>query len=60
MSKISGIYEIRNIITGDRYIGSSVDILKRFTTHKRFLKQGSHHSIILQNSFNKYKETLGN
>lgn len=54
MSKISGIYEIRNIITGDRYIGSSIDIFHRFNEHRRFLKQNKHHSIILQNSYNKY------
>lgn len=54
MKKVCGVYEIRNIITGDKYIGSSVDIKHRFTEHRRFLKQNKHHSIILQNSYNKY------
>ena len=44
MQKISGIYKITNMITGDFYIGSSVNIKWRFTQHKSpstwALKQG--------------------
>ena len=32
--KISGVYKITNIITGDFYIGSSKDIKHRWTAHK--------------------------
>ena len=32
--KISGVYKITNIITGDFYIGSSKDIKYRWATHK--------------------------
>lgn len=34
MNKISGIYKITNIITGDFYIGSSKDIKHRWIAHK--------------------------
>ena len=33
--KISGVYKITNTITGDFYIGSSKNIKKRWTEHKR-------------------------
>ena len=48
------IYEIRNIITNDIYIGSSVVFIKRKRRHLRDLKRGNHHSIILQRAYNKY------
>lgn len=34
MKKISGIYRITNIITGDFYIGSSKDVKHRLAVHK--------------------------
>jgi len=34
MIKISGVYKITNIITGDFYIGSSNNIKKRWTSHR--------------------------
>ena len=48
------IYEIRNTITDDIYIGSSVDFKNRKTRHLRDLRKGNHHSIILQRAYNKY------
>lgn len=33
-TKISGVYKITNNITGDFYIGSSLDIKKRWANHK--------------------------
>lgn len=51
---MTGVYEIVNIINGKRYIGSNVNINKRFKTHKRQLKKGTHHSILLQRAYNKY------
>ena len=33
--KISGVYKITNIITGDFYIGSSKDVKLRWRSHKR-------------------------
>ena len=35
MMKISGVYKITNIITGEFYIGSSKDIKLRWVVHKR-------------------------
>lgn len=51
-----GIYKIKNIINGSLYIGSSVNLKKRFKDHLRLLKQNKHHSIKMQNSWNKYGE----
>ena len=33
--KICGVYKITNVITGDFYIGSSVDVYSRFTLHMK-------------------------
>lgn len=49
----SGIYSITSP-SGKRYIGSSADILKRFSFHKRHLTLGKHHSVKLQRAANKY------
>ena len=51
---ICGIYEIRNIESNRRYIGSSVDIPKRWREHKRLLTANKHHCDRLQKSWNKY------
>jgi len=50
----SGIYQILNQITNKRYIGSTINFGKRKSEHFRKLKYNSHHSILLQNSYNKY------
>ena len=34
MEKISAVYKISNVITGDFYIGSSKNVKKRWTNHK--------------------------
>jgi len=49
-----GIYKIENKITGKKYIGSSKNIKNRLYQHKRLLEKGEHHSIKLQNTYNKY------
>ncbi|MFA6213448.1 MAG: GIY-YIG nuclease family protein [Candidatus Obscuribacterales bacterium] len=54
MNSISGVYEIRNVINGKRYIGSSIDIKKRKREHLCLLRNKKHHSPHLQNSFCKY------
>jgi group I intron endonuclease len=51
---ICGVYQIKNLVTGDLYIGSSNDILKRFKDHKRKLLIKRHHSRFLQLAYNKY------
>lgn len=54
--KLSGVYFIKNINTGKVYVGSSVDIYRRWNTHRRELKTNSHHCVKLQNSFAKHGE----
>jgi len=49
-----GVYQIRNIVTGDFYIGSSADLNDRRRKHFADLKRGSHHNTHLQNSCNKH------
>jgi len=52
--KISGIYKIASKCNNRLYIGSSDDIKRRWNMHKSALKKNKHHSIILQNHYNKY------
>lgn len=52
----SGIYKITNMVTGDFYIGSSVNLCKRFQTHRSYLVGNRHANTFLQNSWNKYGE----
>lgn len=49
-----GIYKIQNKISGKLYIGSSYNIRERLNNHKSMLRCNRHHSIYLQNAFNKY------
>ena len=51
-----GIYKIQNLINNKVYIGQSVDIEKRWSTHKTELKNNYHYNIHLQNAWNKYGE----
>ena len=51
---ICGIYKIINIINQKFYIGSAVNIEKRFYTHKRLLKTNTHFNNHLQSSYNKH------
>ena len=53
---ISGVYKIRNKINGKFYIGSSVDIEKRFWRHHNDLIKGIHHCIYLQRAWDKNGE----
>ena len=53
----SGIYKITNIITGYFYIGSTNNFNRRKLNHLHLLRNNKHHSIYLQNSFNKHLET---
>ena len=54
-SKISGIYIIKNISNGKRYIGSSsVSIYRRIKCHFRKLRKGTHSNKRLLHDFYKY------
>ena len=54
--KISGIYAITNLSNGHRYIGSSIDIYRRWGQHRRQLRKGTHSNQILQRAWDKYSE----
>lgn len=50
------IYCITNKENGKKYIGSTIDFKRRIRRHINLLKNGNHHSIKLQNNWNKYGE----
>ena len=52
----SGVYSIRCVATGKRYIGSGIDISVRWTAHRVALRKGNHHNLYLQRAWNKYGE----
>lgn len=54
----SGVYQIYNPYNKKRYIGSSINIEKRFKQHKCSLRGNRHHNKHLQNAWNKYKDIL--
>lgn len=49
-----GIYQIENLINGNRYIGQTVDIKYRKKEHFARLRQQRHENPHLQKAFNKY------
>ena len=53
---MTGIYIIKNLINNKIYIGSAVNIKKRFCEHIWALNKDSHCNIYLQRSWNKYGE----
>ena len=54
MKKTSGVYIIKNLQTNRCYIGSSKNVEQRLTKHKAMLIDGVHHSVKLQEDFEKY------
>jgi len=50
------IYQIRNVVDGHYYVGSTVDSRKRFWAHRKALRAGTHDCIHLQRAWNKYGE----
>lgn len=54
MEKISGIYAIVHIESNRYYVGSAVDIYKRWSEHKSELLKNYHDNQRLQNFWNKY------
>jgi group I intron endonuclease len=54
---VSGIYRIRNKITGKCYVGSSVDVHHRWKHHINFLNKNKHDNKHLQHAWNKYGES---
>jgi group I intron endonuclease len=56
----SGMYVIANMKTWDIYVGSSVDIPRRFKRHIRELRNGTHFNPRLQRSYNHHGESAFN
>ncbi len=52
----SGIYQILNLLTGDKYIGSTTNIVRRWQEHHKALRNGSHHCKHLLAAWEKYGE----
>lgn len=52
--KLSGIYCFRNVLTDKVYVGQSVDVSARKTTHLWALASGRHPNVHLQSSFLRY------
>lgn len=50
----SGIYCIRNLVSGRVYVGSAVYIKQRWSGHRALLRKGNHHARILQRSWDKH------
>lgn len=52
--KNAGVYCIANTIDEKVYIGSTVDLKRRWREHKRMLERDQHSNIKLQRAWNKY------
>ena len=51
--KVSGVYKITSP-SGKFYIGSAVNIRTRWKTHRKQLRGGIHHSVVLQRASEKH------
>lgn len=51
---IPGIYKITCVVENKSYIGSSINIIQRLTTHKAQLKYNKHENRFLQTLYNNY------
>ena len=51
-----GIYCFRNTVSGRRYVGQSVNLIKRRRHHTDALRRGTHFNDRLQKSYNKHGE----
>lgn len=55
--QLQGVYQIRNLVTGKVYIGSTTESFdKRFKHHKFCLNANKHKNSYLQNAWNKYTQ----
>ena len=56
MNTRSGIYEIKNTVTGDRYVGSTNNFRDRWKSHRYYLRHGKYKTSHFQHAWNKYGE----
>lgn len=54
--KIIAVYQIRNVISGSFYIGSSTNLYERWRTHRKKLRSQTHPNRHLQATWNKHGE----
>lgn len=54
LSKVSGVYAIVHLASGKLYVGSAVNIARRWSIHCLHLSRNTHHSRRLQNAWNKH------
>lgn len=54
---MQGVYQIKNLVDGKVYVGSSIDLQRRFKEHRDSLLRGIHPNTHLQNAWNMYGET---
>lgn len=52
-----GIYQILNSVNGNRYVGSAVNLRKRWQNHLSGLRRGQHPNRHLQRAYDKYGES---
>lgn len=53
---VMGVYQIKNLVNGKIYVGSSVDIRDRWWNHRSRLRNQTHKNSHLQAAWNKYGE----
>lgn len=51
---VSGVYQIKNLVNNKVYVGSSVNVRKRWNRHMKDLRENKHHSVHLQRAWTKY------
>ena len=54
MARTQGIYIITNTVTAETYIGSSIDIARRWSDHRRELKTSRHKNTALQGAYDAF------
>lgn len=52
--RLTGIYQIHNIVSGGRYYGKAVDLARRWRRHRYDLKADKHFNPHLQRAWNRY------
>jgi group I intron endonuclease len=53
---LSGVYSIQNAVNGKEYVGSSVNLERRWLDHKSALRANRGHNAHLQSAWNEYGE----
>jgi group I intron endonuclease len=57
MEKITGIYKIENVVNGNLYVGSAINIARRWNGHINSLRLGKHKNSHLQSAWKLYGES---